>query len=263
MGIAAEDLSSREKAKIEGGPVITLTVRRSGKTLEVPVAVRLMLLPDASNLPNVPSQRRARMPKFIRNPLPLGQTGGKLRQDISLLPKEGMLMRMRILLPVLLLPALLAFSAGDARAGSFFGPDLYGARYTARYPNRSHNVFGCGSDCRCSAWHGFCRHRFVRRHRGTPNEGMPANVMPGNAMPGNAMPGNAMPITAVSTEYMHGQMPITQLPMATVPVRMTSGTPAQVVATPAVQSRIVPVPVPAPLPSGPVTAEPPRAEPPF
>jgi hypothetical protein len=87
-------------------------------------------------------------------------------------------MRSYLLLPVLIGAALLGFSASAARAGSFFGPFCYGANYTYQYPNRSHNVFGCGPGCHCQAWHPFFRHGLFRRNQGVPNEGMPANVMP-------------------------------------------------------------------------------------
>jgi hypothetical protein len=48
---------------------------------------------------------------------------------------------------------LVLLSAGHAAAGSFFGPSCYGAAYTREYPNRSHNIFGCGCGCHCVAWH--------------------------------------------------------------------------------------------------------------
>jgi hypothetical protein len=92
-------------------------------------------------------------------------------------------MRFHLLLPPLILAAFLSFSAGDARAGSFFGPVCYGARYTDRYPNRSHNVFGCGPCCHCRAWHGFCRHRIIRQYPSAPNEAMPTGAMPATAAP--------------------------------------------------------------------------------
>jgi len=155
-------------------------------------------------------------------------------------------MRIRLLFPALTFAALLGFSASGARAGSFFGPDCYGAGYTEQYPNRSHNVFGCGQGSNCRAWHPFFRHRF-RRNQGVANGGMPANVMPGYGMP----PANGMPI-----EYM--QTPVLQSPMATAPIHMTSVAPAPMVATPAVQSRIVPVP--APMPLGPESTEPPMSD---
>ncbi|GEM_PF-3487977 len=157
-------------------------------------------------------------------------------------------MRIRLLIPALTFAALLGFSAGGARAGSFFGPVCYGADYTYRYPNRSHNLFGCGPGCHCQARHPFFKHRLFRRHQDGPGDGMPADALPGYGMPSV----NGMPI-----EYM--QVPVVQSPMITPPVHMTSVVPDPTPAAPAVQSRIAPVP--APMPAGPVTAEPPPADP--
>jgi hypothetical protein len=90
--------------------------------------------------------------------------------------------------------ALLAPGSGDARAGSFFGPCCYGANYTSRYPNRSHNVFGCGPGCPCRAWHPFFRPGLSRRPHG-PNDGMPVGAMPVEGMPVNGIPvQNAPPL---------------------------------------------------------------------
>ena len=151
-------------------------------------------------------------------------------------------MRLRLLIPVLTCAALLGLSANGVRAGSFLGPVCYGADYTYQYPNRSHNIFGCGPGCHCQAWHGFFRHRVTRRYRGVPNGAMPANVLPGNGMP---------PVNVMQSEYL--QTPVVQSPMTTAPVHMTSVAPAPVPAAPAVQSRMVPVP--APMPAGPARAE--------
>lgn len=87
-------------------------------------------------------------------------------------------MRFYLLIPVLACAALLGLGASAARAGSFFGPCCYGSAYTYQYPNRSHNVFGCGPGYHCQAWHPFFRHRFFRRNQIAPNEGMPVNTMP-------------------------------------------------------------------------------------
>jgi hypothetical protein len=87
-------------------------------------------------------------------------------------------MRSYLLLPVLIGAALLGFSAGGARAGSFFGPVCYGADYTYQYPNRSHNVFGCGPGSHCQAWHPFFRHGLFRRNQCAPSEAMPAPLPP-------------------------------------------------------------------------------------
>jgi hypothetical protein len=163
------------------------------------------------------------------------------------MPKEGILMRLRLLIPVMTFAALLGLGAAGVRAGSFLGPVCYGARYTEQYPNRSHNVFGCGPGCHCQAWHGFFRHRLIRRYRGVPNDGIPADVMPGYGMP---------PVQAMHSEYL--QTPVVQSPAATAPIHMTSVEPAPVPAAPAVQSRIVPVP--APMPAGPVRTELPKGD---
>jgi hypothetical protein len=109
-------------------------------------------------------------------------------------------MRIRLFLPVLTFAALLGFSASGVRAGSFLGPSCYGADYTYQYPNRSHNLFGCGPGSRCQAWHPFFRHRWSRRNQGAPVEGMPANAMPGYGMPPvNGMPMEDMPAPTVQS----------------------------------------------------------------
>jgi len=157
-------------------------------------------------------------------------------------------MRVHLFLPALTLAVLLGGSAGGVRAGSFFGPICYGARYTYQYPNRSHNLFGCGPDCHCQAWHPLLRHRWFRRHSDVPVDGIPAQTMPGYGMP---------PVTGTPIESM--QAPIVQSPMI-APLHMTSPPTAGVPAAPAVRSRLVPVPTSAS--SGPMTIEPPPADPP-
>jgi hypothetical protein len=87
-------------------------------------------------------------------------------------------MRFHLLLPILICGALLGFSASAAQAGSFFGPVCYGADYTHRYPNRSHNVFGCGPCCHCQAWHPFLGHGLFRKKQAVGNDGAPASTMP-------------------------------------------------------------------------------------
>ncbi len=107
---------------------------------------------------------------------------------------------------------------------------------------------------------------------------MAANPMPGYGMPqgygmapaysmpqGYGMtpaysmtPGYGAPLsTGVPMQNL--QAPIVQSPILTAPVRTTSVAPAPVSVTPTVQSRLVPIP--APMPSGPTTAEPPLAVP--
>ena len=150
-------------------------------------------------------------------------------------------MRIRLLIPVLSSAtlALFAFSANPARAGSFFGPSCYGADYTYQYPNRSHNVFGCGPGTHCQAWHGFF-HRRARRNQNVPNDGMPTNAMPTNGIPGDGMPMTGMPMNGMPAQMM--QTPIMQPPSITAPIHTTSTAPAPVPVMPAVQSRIIPVP---------------------
>lgn len=162
-------------------------------------------------------------------------------------------MRIRPLLHTLTCTALalLAFPANHVHAGSFFGPCCYGADYTYRYPNRSHNIFGCGPGMHCRAWHPLCKHRLFRRRRAAANQGMPVNAMPSYGMAVNGVPVADMPVESVQT-------PVVQSPNATVPFHTTAIAPAPVPATPAVRSRIAPVP--APLPTGPVVAEPPLAD---
>jgi hypothetical protein len=87
-------------------------------------------------------------------------------------------MRIYLLIPILSFAALLGLSGGNVQAGSFFGPLCYGADYTYRYPNRSHNLFGCGPGCHCQAWHPFFRHRLFRRNSGIPLEETPVNAVP-------------------------------------------------------------------------------------
>ncbi|HWG47035.1 MAG TPA: hypothetical protein VN688_30000 [Gemmataceae bacterium] len=148
--------------------------------------------------------------------------------------------------------ALICFSADCGQAGSFFGPTCYGAGYTNEYPNRSHNAFGCGPNTQCTARHPLFKHRWLRKHQAAPANGAPVNGVPVNGMPVNGAP----------VEYM--QAPIVQSPYVTTPVQATAVlpapiapapvTPAPVTPAPAVSARIAPVP--APLPTGPVNAEP-------
>jgi hypothetical protein len=181
-------------------------------------------------------------------------------------------MRIYLSLPALAFAALLAFSASGARAGRFFGPVSYGDNYGYQYPNRSNNSFDYGPCSQCQARHPPFRHSLFHRDKGVANDRMPANVMPGYSMP---------PVYGVPIENM--QTPIVQSPIQTLPVHMTSVAPAPLLVAPAVQYRpcskcgqsgqapvpvpVAPavqsrlVPIPAPIRSGPTTAEPPQAEP--
>lgn len=155
-------------------------------------------------------------------------------------------MRIRLLFPVLTSATLIALSVGGTQAGSFFGPSCYGQDYAYQYPNRAHNVFGCGPGSHCQARHPIFKHRWARRHQGAPNDGMPVHAMPGYGMPVNSMP----------VEYM--QAPVVQSTVLPAPVHMTSVAPAPVPVFPAVQARLTPTP--APMPAGPTVAEPPAVD---
>jgi hypothetical protein len=182
------------------------------------------------------------------------------------MPKEGFLMRIRLLLPILSSAALLGLSASGGHAGSFFGPCCYGSDYAYQYPNRANNVIGCGQGQPCQARHPFF-HRLFRRNKNDSNDGMAANAMPGygmptngmpmNGMPMNGMPANGMAVNGMPAEYM--QAPVAQSQMLPAPFHTTSIAPAPVPAMPAVQSRLSPMP--APMPSGPANAEPPALDP--
>lgn len=157
-------------------------------------------------------------------------------------------MRSRFWLPILGTAALTLLSAGAARAGSFFGPSCYGADYTYQYPNRSHNVFGCGPGTQCTARHPLFKHRWFRRNKNAAADAAPMNAMPIQEMPPQYAPA-----------------PIVQSSPNVVPFQPNAALPAPMPSAPALSSRIAPVP--APLPSGPVSSEPPAlnnsGKPPF
>ena len=119
-------------------------------------------------------------------------------------------MRVRFWLPAVTSAtlALISFSAGHARAGSFFGPNCYGADYAYEYPNRAHNVFGFGPCTQCQAHHPLFKHRWARKHQDAPNDGAPANAMmapngmPAKGMPVNGMPVNGMPVNGMPANVM-------------------------------------------------------------
>jgi hypothetical protein len=181
-------------------------------------------------------------------------------------------MRHSLSLLVLVFAALLCLSAGGVQAGWLFGPADYSADYTNQSPNRSQNFFGYGSDSHGHARPQRSRYRLFHRGKGSANDRVPANAMSGYGMP---------PIYGTPPEYL--QTPIVQPPMRTPAVHMTSVAPAPLPlapavqsppcmkcgqsgtlptlapTVPAVQSRIVPVP--APMPAVPTTAEPPPADP--
>jgi hypothetical protein len=81
-----------------------------------------------------------------------------------LFAKEGVPMRTKQLSCVLALTALalLGVKAPHAQAGSFFGPCCYGSNYTARYPARSHNVFGNLDGSPCRRWHPLWHHWYTK-----------------------------------------------------------------------------------------------------
>lgn len=118
-------------------------------------------------------------------------------------------MRIRLLVPALVSTALtlLAFGACQAQAGSFFGPSCYGSDYTNQYPNRSHNVFGCGPCTRCQAWHPFFP-RLCHRKQNIPNDGMSFSEMP---------------TPNITNE--HVPAPLVPSPATVDPIHRTSGVP--------------------------------------
>ncbi|HEY7153218.1 MAG TPA: hypothetical protein VH575_04585 [Gemmataceae bacterium] len=126
-------------------------------------------------------------------------------------------MRVRFWLPAVTSAtlALIGFSAGHARAGSFFGPNCYGADYAYEYPNRAHNVFGFGPCTQCQAHHPLFKHRWARKHPNGPNDGAPANAMtapngmPANGMPANGMPANGMPANGMPANGMPANVMMT------------------------------------------------------
>jgi hypothetical protein len=211
-----------------------------------------------------------------------------------------MRVRLWLLAPTLTALALIGSSAGLAQAGSFFGPNCYGSDYAYQYPNRANNVFGFGPCTQCQARHPLFKHRLFHRNQDAPNDGMAANGMmtpngmpangmmtpngmpangmmksngmPANGMMPNGLPANvmmppngmttnammvphSMPVNGMPVEYI--QAPVVQAPNM-VPAQTTSRVSAPVSAAPAVSSRIVPVP--APLPAGPVNPEPPLVD---
>lgn len=144
-------------------------------------------------------------------------------------------MQGRFRLPVLAALALTPLGFSAAQAGSFFGPSCYGADYAYQYPNRAHNVFGCGPGTQCAARHPLFKHRWLRKHQ-------------------NAMPDGGAPMNGTSVPYMPA--PVVEAPMSGFPVQMTSAVPSPVQALPA--SRIVPIP--ASLQVGPMSPEPPLVD---
>ena len=145
-------------------------------------------------------------------------------------------MRSRFWLPVLSALALTPLGFSAAQAGSFFGPSCYGADYAYQYPNRAHNVFGCGPGTQCTARHPLFKHRWFRKNQNAMPDGMPMNGMPGQYMPA----------------------PVVEATRSGVPFQTTAGIPGPVTATPAVSSRIVPIP--ASLQTAPMSPEPPLVD---
>ncbi len=196
-------------------------------------------------------------------------------------------MRVRFWLPAVSSAALvlIGFSAGPAHAGSFFGPNCYGANYAYEYPNRAHNVFGFGPCTQCQARHPLFKHRWARKHandgapanammapNGMPINGMPANgMMTPNSMPANVMMTlNGMPNNSAPVEYVQAPSPqqlpvvqpapVTQAPIVETPAQTTSlTTPASAQPIPATSSSRI-TPIPARLPKGPARPEPPAEE---
>ncbi len=128
-------------------------------------------------------------------------------------------MRRRSWLLALSAMALAPLGYSSAHAGSFFGPCCYGASYANQYPNRSHNVFGCGDGSACSARHPLFKHRWLRKHS-------VANEAP-----------------MVYGEPMYsGLPPVAPTPIGSTPFQTASNVPGTTTAMPAASSRIVPIP---------------------
>ena len=180
-------------------------------------------------------------------------------------------MRISLSLPALAFASLLGFSTGGAQAGRFFGPVNDGTVYTYQSPYRPQNSFDFGPSPNYQTRHPHFRHRLFHRDQGVVNNGMPANAMPGYGMPPvHGVPWQYMPTPMVQSPIPTAPVPMTSVAPAPAPVAPTvqalpcmkcgqSGqAPASVFVAPAVQSRLVPIP--APMPSGPTTAEPPPAD---
>lgn len=180
-------------------------------------------------------------------------------------------MRNSLSLPTLALAALLGFSTGGAQAGRFFGPVNDGAIYTYPYSYRSQNSFDFGSGPNYQTRHPHFRHRLFHRDQGVVNKGMPTDAMPGYGMsPVNGVPWQTMPTPMVQSPIPTAPVPMTSVAPALVPVApavpsqsckkcgQSGQAPTSVFVAPSVQSRLVPIP--APMPSGPTTAEPPPAD---
>jgi hypothetical protein len=186
-------------------------------------------------------------------------------------------MRVRFWLPAVTSAtlALIGFSVGHARAGSFFGPNCYGADYAYEYPNRAHNVFGFGPCTQCQARHPLFKHRWARKHEDGPNDGapanammapngMPANRMPVNGMAANGMPANGMPANGMPPNGMPANgMPVNGMPanvMMTPKGMPSNGVPVEYVQSPDMQHLPVvqqaPIVQPAPVAQAPVAQTP-------
>ncbi len=128
-------------------------------------------------------------------------------------------MRRRSWLLALSAMAFAPLGYSSAHAGSFFGPCCYGASYANQYPNRSHNVFGCGDGSSCSARHPLFKHRWLRKHP-------VANEAP-----------------MVYDEPMYSALPpVAPTPIGSTPFQTASNVPGTTTAMPAASSRIVPIP---------------------
>ncbi len=180
-------------------------------------------------------------------------------------------MRIYRLLQALAFAALLGFSASGVQAGRFLGRGYDGSDNTYPYANRPQDSFGFGPAPQYRARQPHVRHRLFRRDQAVANDGMPTNAMSGYGMP---------PAYGAPLGYL--QAPMVQSSLQTQPFHMTSAAPARVPVAPAVQSppcrtcgqsaqapSLVPsppvmqprlVPIPAPMPAGPTTAEPPQAD---
>jgi hypothetical protein len=135
------------------------------------------------DMPKIPQCERGKKPQSTPRELLAAKTEEKLCSDILAFTKEGVLMRIRHWFPVLAFTAVtfLVSTAGGVRAGSFFGPCCYGSSYAYEYPNRAHNVFGCGPCSQCTARHPLFGHLF-HKNRTAPVDGL-ATPAPLTAVP--------------------------------------------------------------------------------
>jgi hypothetical protein len=191
--------------------------------------------------------QRRKMTKTAPGNLSCGKKEGRVDQDNSLMPKEGIFMRILSWLPAFSTAALaiLSFGSGNLQAGSWFGPCCYGADYAYQYPNRAHNYFGCGPGQNCSARHPLFRHHWLRKNQAAPANGGPVNAAPFEYAP-------AMPAPVATAPFLPA--PVANAPVVAAPVMSE---PAMAFSPPVQSAPVQPAPassriepIPQPLPAG-------------